>query len=191
MEKDKESKMGIGGLLRRLLPFVLPYRWLLIVTLLLTFAGSLMAQVNAVVLDRAVDAINALLHLDEGFQWSAAARILVTISIILLGKEVLAALITFGQRIFGEKIRINVSRDLSLRVVDRILQFRMAFFSQDGNEPGKLQTRIDRGIMSLSNTVKNFLIDILPLFTSAVLALVLMYAANVYVGLVATAIIPV
>ena len=191
MEKENDSKMGIGGLLRRLLPFVLPYRWLLFVTLLLTFAGSLMAQVNAVVLDRAVDAINALLHLDGGFQWSAAARILVTISIILLGKELLSALVTFGQRIFGEKIRINVSRDLSLRVVDRILQFRMAFFSQDGNEPGKLQTRIDRGIMSLSNTVKNFFIDILPLFTSAVLALALMYAANVYVGLVATAIIPV
>jgi ABC-type multidrug transport system fused ATPase/permease subunit len=191
MEKDKESKMGIGGLLRRLVPFVLPYRWLLVVTLMLTFAGSLMAQVNAVVLDRAVDAINDLLHLDGGFQWSAAAKILITISAILLGKEVLSAVITFGQRIFGEKIRINVSRDLSLRVVDRILQFRMAFFSQDGNEPGKLQTRIDRGIMSLSNTVKNFFIDILPLFTSAVLALVLMYAANVYVGLVATAIIPV
>ena len=191
MEKDKESKMGIGGLLRRLVPFVLPYRWLLVVTLALTFAGSLMAQVNAVVLDRAVDAINDLLHLDGGFQWGAAAKILVTISVILLGKEVLSAVITFGQRIFGEKIRINVSRDLSLRVVDRILQFRMAFFSQDGNEPGKLQTRIDRGIMSLSNTVKNFFIDILPLFTSAVLALVLMYAANVYVGLVATAIIPV
>ena len=191
MEQNNESKMGIGGLLRRLLPFVLPYRWLLVATLALTFVGSLMAQVNAVVLDRAVDRINALLHLDGGFQWGVAARILITISIILLGKEVLAALITFGQRVFGEKIRINVSRDLSLRVVDRILQFRMAFFSQDGNEPGKLQTRIDRGIMSLSNTVKNFFIDILPLFTSAVLALVLMYAANVYVGLVATAIIPV
>lgn len=191
MKKDNESKMGIGGLLRRLLPFVLPYRWLLVATLVLTFAGSLMAQVNAVVLDRAVDRINALLHLEGGFQWDEAARILVVISVVLLGKEVLAALITFGQRIFGEKIRINVSRDLSLRIVDRILQFRMAFFSQVGNEPGKLQTRIDRGIMSLSNTVKNFFIDILPLFTSAVLALVLMYAANVYVGLVATAIIPV
>ncbi len=191
MEQNNESKMGIGWLLRKLLPFVLPYRWLLAVTLVLTFAGSLMAQVNAVVLDRAVDAINALLHLEGGFQWSAAARILLVISAVLLGKEVLSALITFGQRIFGEKIRINVSRDLSLRVVDRILTFRMAFFSADGNEPGKLQTRIDRGIMSLSNTVKNFFIDILPLFTSAVLALVLMYAANVYVGLVATAIIPI
>ena len=191
MEQNNESKMGIGGLLRRLLPFVTPYRWLLVTTLVLTFAGSLMAQVNAVVLDRAVDAINELLHLEGGFQWSAAARILITISAILIGKEVLAALITFGQRIFGEKIRINVSRDLSLRVVDRILTFRMAFFSTAGNEPGKLQTRIDRGIMSLSNTVKNFFIDILPLFTSAVLALVLMFAANVYVGLVALAIIPI
>ncbi len=191
MAKDTESKMGIGGLLRRLMPYVTPYRWLLVATLVLTFAGSLMAQVNAVVLDRTVDSINALLHLDGGFQWAAAARILIIISAVLLGKEVLAALITFGQRIFGEKIRIHVSRDLSLRVVDRILQFRMAFFSQEGNDPGKLQTRIDRGIMSLSNTVKNFFIDILPLFTSAVLALVLMYAANIYVGLVATAIIPV
>ena len=191
MSAPAESKMGIGGLLRRLLPFVTPYRWLLVATLTLTFLGSLMAQVNAVVLDRAVDRINALLHLEGGFRWSEAARILLVISSILLGKEVLAALVTFGQRIFGEKIRIHVSRDLSLRVVDRILEFRMAFFSQDGNEPGKLQTRIDRGIMSLSNTVKNFFIDILPLFTSAILALVLMYAANVYVGLVATAIIPV
>ena len=191
MEQNNESKMGIGGLLRRLLPFVTPYRWLLVATLTLTFLGSLMAQVNAVVLDRAVDKINALLHLEGGFQWAEAARILIVISAVLLGKEVLAALVTFGQRIFGEKIRINVSRDLSLRVVDRILTFRMAFFSQEGNEPGKLQTRIDRGIMSLSNTVKNFFIDILPLFTSAVLALALMYAANVYVGLVATVIIPV
>lgn len=191
MEKNNENKMGIGGLLRSLLPYVTPYRWLLVVTLALTFLGSLMAQVNAVVLDRAVDSINALLHIDGGFQWAQAARILIIVSAVLLGKEVLAALITFGQRIFGEKIRINVSRDLSLRVVDRILQFRMAYFSQDGNEPGKLQTRIDRGVMSLSNTVKNFFIDILPLFTSAVLALVLMYAANVYVGLVATVIIPI
>ena len=185
------TKMGVGGLLKKLLPFVLPYRWLLLLTLALTLAGSLMAQVNAVVLDRAVDAVNALLHQQGGFQWAQAARLLLLVSVVLLGKEVLAAVITFGQRIFGEKIRINVSRDLSLRVVDRILQFRMAFFSNEGNEPGKLQTRIDRGVMSLSNTVKNFFIDILPLFTSAVMALVLMFIANVYVGLVALAIIPV
>ena len=184
------SKMGVGGLLKKLVPYVLPYRWLLITALILTALGASMAQVNAIVLDRAVDSINDLLH-QPSFAWNKAARLLIIVSVILLGKEVLSAVITFGQRIFGEKIRINVSRDLSLRVVDKILTFRMAYFSAAGNEPGKMQTRIDRGIMSLSNTVKTFFIDILPLFTSAIMALVLMFAANVYVGLVALAIIPV
>jgi len=191
MEKNNApTKMSVFGLLRNLLPYVTPYRWLIGITIALTFVGSLMAQVNAVVLDRAVDAINALLQQEGGFLWSHAARILVAISCILLGKEVVASLVTFFQRYFGERLRILVSRDLSLRVVNRILSFRMAFFSADGNETGKLQSRIDRGIMSLSNTVNNFFIEILPLFTSAVLALILMFAANVYVGLVALCVVP-
>ena len=183
-------KMNIWSLLKNILPFVLPYKWLIAVTLVLTLIGSLMAQVNAVVLDRAVDAINALIGQEGGFQWGQAARILTLITIILLGKEVVGAVVTFFQRYYGERMRILVSRDLSLRVVERILSFRMAFFTSEGNETGKLQSRIDRGIMSLSNTVNNFFIEILPLFTSAVLALALMFIANVYVGLVALCIVP-
>ena len=188
-EQNTQPRMTLARLFRNIWPFVKGYRGLVVLTLILTFTGSLMAQVNAVVLDRAVDAINALIQTD--FAWSKAAKILVTISAILLGKEVLAALVTFGQRFFGERMRILVSRDLSLAVINRMLSFRMAFFSHTDNEPGKLQTRVDRGIMSLSNTVKNFFIDILPLFTSAILALVLMFAANVYVGLVALCIVPI
>lgn len=189
-EKMNE-KMNVGTLLKKLLPYVLPYRWLLSLTLILTLLGSLMAQVNAIVLDYAVDSINALQHTEGGFTWSNAMHLLVTISIILLGKEVISAFITFGQRYFGENIRINISCDMSMKVVKRITSFRMAYFTSEDNEPGKLQTRITQGTMSLSNTVKNFFVDILPLFTSAVIALGLMFAANFYVGLVALLIIPV
>ncbi len=184
------GKMNILDLLRNILPFVLPYKWLIGVTLGLTLIGSVMAQVNAVVLDKAVDAINELIQ-QPSFSWSSATTILVTISVILLGKELIGALVTFFQRYYGERMRILVSRDLSVSVVKRMLSFRMAFFSAEGNETGKLQSRIDRGIMSLSNTVNNFFIEILPLFTSAILALVLMFMANVYVGLVAMCIVPV
>jgi len=173
-------KMTIWGLLRNLIPYVRPYRWLVVVTIVLTFVSSLMAQVNAVVLDRAVDAINALIQAST-FTWGQAARILIAISAILLGKEVVSAVVTFLQRYFGERMHILVSRDLSLAVVDRILSFRIAFFNTGDNETGRLQSRIDRGVMSLSNTVDNFFIEILPLFTSAILALGLMFAANVYV----------
>lgn len=182
--------MSLKELFKNIAPFVKPYRWLVVATLVMTFIGSLAAQVNAVVLDRTVDAINNLLHTEQ-FAWSKAARILVVISIVLLGKEVLAALITFGQRFYGEKMRILVSRDLAQSVIERMLTFRVAYFSRNGNEPGRLQTRIDRGVESLSNTVKNFFIDILPLGSSAILALILMFAANVYVGLVATCIVPI
>ena len=182
--------MNIWGLLKNILPFVKPYKWLVAATLVLTLIGSLMAQVNAIVLDKAVDAINALIGKAGGFDWGEAARILTMITVILLGKEVVGAVVTFLQRYYGERMRILVSRDLSLKVVERILSFRMAFFTAEGNETGKLQSRIDRGIMSLSNTVNNFFIEIIPLFTSAILALALMFAANVYVGLVALCIVP-
>ena len=182
--------MTIGNMFRGIRPFVKPYKWLVVGTLVMTFIGSLAAQVNAVVLDWTVDRINGLIPLGEG-QWGEAIKILTLISGILLGKEVLAALITFGQRYYGERMRILVSRDMAQAVIEKMLTFRVAFFAADNNEPGRLQTRIDRGVESLSNTVKNFFIDILPQFTSAILALILMYAANVYVGIVATCIVPV
>ena len=149
-----------------------------------------MAQVNAIVLDKTIDAINALIGVED-FAWGKAARILTIISVVLLGKEILAALITFAQQYFGERMRILISRDLAQAAIEKMLTFRMAFFSRDDNETGKLQTRIDQGVGSLSRTVQNFFIDLLPLFTSAILALILMFLANVYVGLVALCIVPI
>ena len=181
--------MNLFQLFKNISPFVKPYKWLVFVTLILTLVGSLMAQVNAIVLDRTVDAINALIGTD--FSWSQAARILTIISVVLLGKEIISAIITFAQNYYGERMRIFVSRDLSQSVIEKVLTFRMAFFNTGDNATGKLQARIDQGVSSLSRTVQNFFIDLLPLFTSALLALILMFAANVYVGLVALAIVPV
>ena len=182
--------MNLITLFKKISPYVRPYRTLVILTLILTLIGSFIAQINAVVLDRTVDAINALI-IEGDVVWSAAAHILTVISIVLLGKELLSAGITFAQHYFGEKMRINVSKDLSQAVIDHMLGYRMAFFTAAGNETGKLQTRIDQGVSSLSSTVQNFFIDLLPLFTSAVLALVLMFAANLYVGLTALFIVPI
>ncbi|MBO7118013.1 MAG: ABC transporter ATP-binding protein [Bacteroidales bacterium] len=182
--------MNIGTLFKKIWPFVKPYKWLVLITLVLTLIGSLFAQVNAIVLDRTVDAINALVGAAD-FTWAKALRILTIISIVLLGKEILSALITFFQSYFGERMRVYVSKDLSQAVIDKILTFRMAFFSRTDNDTGKLQTRIDQGVSSLSRTVQNFFIDLLPLFTSAILALILMFGANVYVGLTALGIVPI
>ena len=182
--------MGIGTLIYYILRIVKPYRWLLVVTLILTLVGSLLAQVNAIVLDRAVDAINVI-DQQPTLMWPSALRVLIIVSAVLLGKEILATVVNFFRRYYGERMRILVSRDLTLQVVHHMQSFRMAFFTTSGNEAGRLQSRIDKGVLSTSRAVNSFFIDILPLLTSAVLALILMFMANVYVGLVALAIVPV
>lgn len=181
--------MNLWQLFQKLRPFVQPYRLLVIATLILTLIGSFTAQVNAITLQYAVDSINSLLETGQGLEqgW----HILITISAILLGKEIINAFVQFGQKFYGEKLRIFVSQDLAQGIIEKFLKYRLEFFNQENNQAGKLQTRIDRGIGSLTRLVQIFFIDILPLFTSAIVALGLMYYANVYVGLVATAIVPI
>ena len=161
--------MTLGNLFKHLWPYVKPYKKLVTATLILTAIGSFAAQVNALILRYTVDHINglALSHqpLDKGFS------LLFTISIILLLKELVNAFVQFGQKFYGEKLRIYVSRDLAQRIVEKVLSYRMAFYTSSENESGKLQTRIDRGIESLTRLVQNFFIDILPLFASSIIAL--------------------
>jgi len=181
--------MSLFQLFKNIYPYVRPYRWLVIFTLLLTLIGSLTAQVNAWVLRYTVDQITLLLNAHKGLR--EGLTILVTISVILVTKEILNSFIQFGQKFYGEKLRIYISRDLAQNVIEKILTYKLAFYSSGGNQPGKLQTRIDRGIESLTRLVQNFFIDILPLFANSIVALVMMFNANFYVGLVGLCIVPI
>lgn len=181
--------MTLLTLFKNLWPYVKPYRGLVFAALLLTLIGSFVAQVNALTLQYTVDEVNKLVESGRGL--NSGLNILVTITLILLGKEILNVFITFGQKFYGEKLRIYVSRDLAQAIVDKILTYRMAFYTANDNESGKLQTRIDRGIESLTRLVQNFFINILPLFANSLIALILMFNANFWVGLVGLMIVPV
>ncbi len=181
--------MNLIQLFKRLQFFVKPYRKWVVITLLLTLIGSLMAQVNAFVLRYTVDELSLLKDSNQMIQ--AGATLLITISVVLLSKELLYALVQYGQKFYGEKLRIYVTRDISQLIVEKILTYKMAFYTSSENESGKLQTRIDLGVSSLTRLVRNLFIDIFPLFANAIIALIVMFTANVYVGLVSVMIIPI
>lgn len=187
--EKKERRALLWDILKKLAIFAAPYRLLIIATLILTVLGSFTAQVNAFVLRYAVDTLTEIATLAE--PWEAGLRMLGIISAVLLTKEVLSIFISFGQRFFGEKIRINLSRDLSQKIIERILTYRMAFYTSSENDSGKLQTRIDYGVSSLTSLVQNFFIDMLPLFASAIVSLVIMFSTNFWIGLVGLIIIPI
>ncbi|GAA3936704.1 ABC transporter ATP-binding protein [Hymenobacter algoricola] len=181
--------MSLWEIIRRLYPYVLPHRRLVLFTLLLTLVGSLAAQVNPFVLRYTVDTVQSMLDRNQGLR--QGADLLLLVSGLLLGKEIINTFIQFGQKFYGEKIRISVSSTLSQDAIHKILNYELGFYSDSGNQTGKLQTRVDRGVESLMKLVQNFFIDILPLFANAIVALVVMFTANVYVGLVAVAVLPV
>lgn len=194
LDKKPPTNKGARGallwdILKKLAVFAKPYKALIIATLILTLFGSFTAQVNAFVLRYTVDRLTEIATLTE--PWQAGVQMLTIISVVLLLKEVVSIFLSFGQRYFGEKIRINLSRDLSQRVVERILTYRMAFYTSSENDSGKLQTRIDLGVSSLTSLVQNFFIDMLPLFASAIVSLIIMFMTNFWVGMVGLIIVPI
>jgi ABC-type multidrug transport system fused ATPase/permease subunit len=176
-------------LYKKIRPFVKPYRTLVIVTLLLTVVGSFAAQVNAYILRYTVDSISDLMVAKEPL--STGFSLLGIISTVLLVKEIVSSMVQFGQKYYGERLRILIARDFSQTIVEKILTYRLAFYSSSENESGKLQTRIDTGISSLTRLVQNFFIDIFPLFANAIVALIAMFAANFWIGLVSLTIVPI
>lgn len=187
--KKTERRALLWDILKKLAVFAAPYKTLIIATLILTVLGSFTAQVNAFVLRYTVDTLTEIATLAD--PWQAGLRMLGIISAVLLTKEILSIFISFGQRFFGEKIRINLSRDLSQKIIERILTYRMAFYTSSENDSGKLQTRIDYGVSSLTSLVQNFFIDMLPLFASAIVSLIIMFSTNFWIGLVGLIIIPI
>ncbi|MFZ1496961.1 MAG: ABC transporter, partial [Saprospiraceae bacterium] len=113
--------MSIFQLLRKITPFIKPYKIIIIFTLLLTLLGSLAAQVNAFILRYTVDSIDNLMvdnkPLKVGF------TLLLFISLVLFSKEILNVLIQFGQKFYGEKLRIFISRDFSQSIVEKIFTY--------------------------------------------------------------------
>ncbi len=91
----------------------------------------------------------------------------------------------------GDKLRIKLSTNLFHHAIKKILSYKYAYFTDEHNATGKLQTRIDQGAENLTSFVQNIFVDLLPLFANAILALVLIFHANLYIGLIAAAILPI
>ena len=123
MKQRKTENHSFKTLFRNLLPYVKPYKRMIMGTLLLTLVGSFAAQVNPLIVNETVTRVESLLRQPDPFE--NGLRLLLVISLIMLANELLNIAIRFGQKYFGEKIRIRVGSDLSQAAVERILRYRM------------------------------------------------------------------
>ncbi len=114
--------MNIWQIILRLSPFVKPYKFLVLVSLGLTLIGAVAAQINPLVLRYTVDTIQELLN--EGKHGRESVSLLLFISAILFGKEIVNIAVRYGQSMLGERIRVNLSSQLSQHAIERILTYK-------------------------------------------------------------------
>jgi len=180
--------MNTFVLIRKLWPFVRKYRSSLLLALVLTTVGALLAQVTPLVMEYTVNAVQRLLQLP--IEQREVTWVVGSLVGILLVKELLSLLVQLGQKFLSDRLRFRLGADLYEYSIRRIISYHLAFFALGQNATGRLEKRIDKGIESLSKTVKNLFVDIIPMMANATFALALMYNKNVGVGIVATMVLP-
>ena len=175
-------------LIKKLWPFVRHYRGSLLIALLLTTVGALLAQVTPLVMEYTVNRVQDLLKRpidNQEVTWVVGSLVA-----ILLAKELLSLLVQLGQKFLSDRIRFRLAADLYDYTIGRIVSYHLTFFTLGQNQTGKLEKRIDKGIESLTKTVKNLFVDIVPMLANAAFALILIYNKNIGVGIVATVVLP-
>jgi ABC-type multidrug transport system fused ATPase/permease subunit len=180
--------MNTFKLIKKLYPFIRKYRSSLFFALLLTMIGALLSQVTPLVMEYSVNTVQDLLKKPVDKQ--RIFTIVGGLVAILLAKEVLSLMIQLGQKFLSDKIRFRMAGDLYNYTIQRIISYHLSFFALPQNQTGKLEKRIDKGIESLTKTIKNMFVDIIPMLANAVFALILIYNKNFWVGFVATLILP-
>src|SRR5215207_333142 len=110
--------MNIWQIIARLGPFVRPYKWLVVASLVLTMIGAFAAQVNPLVLRYTVDTVERLLK--EGQAAQDSTSLLFFITAILFGKELVNIAVKYGQSMVGENLRVKLSSALSQHAIHRI-----------------------------------------------------------------------
>ncbi len=180
--------MSTLHLVKKLWPFIKKYQGSLVLALVLTMIGAVLAQVTPLVMEYSVNTVQGLL--DKPVDQPQILRIVGTLVAVLLGKEVLSLLIQLWQKYLSDGIRFRMAGDLYNYTIHRIISYHLSFFALPNNQTGKLEKRIDKGIESITKTIKNMFVDILPMLANAGLALMLIYKKNFWVGVVASLVLP-
>jgi ABC-type multidrug transport system fused ATPase/permease subunit len=181
--------MEVSKFFRRLKPFLLPQRKTIYFSIFCTILIAILAQINPLLIKYAVDFFQT--NIGVSGKVANGIQFALLIGLVLLTKECINSILLFYQKLAGEKIKVAVSKNMSNFAVDTLIYYEYQFFSVQENSAGNLAMRIDKGVEGISKTIKNIFIDTLPLLTTALFAIIVMFHANALIGLISIVIIPI
>lgn len=184
-EEEKLGKAYDAGLMKRLLAFVRPYRWLFTGAIALSFVVTASdLAIPYIILKVGVDR-----YLRPALLGQEAMQGLTTLALILIGVLILRFLGSVLQRYLLEYSGQKVMYDIRTDIFAHLMKLPIRFF--DRNPVGRLVTRATNDVAAINEMYNAVLVDAFrDIFLLGGIFLV-MYVTNWQLALVVTAFFPV
>jgi ATP-binding cassette subfamily B multidrug efflux pump len=139
MDQDEaDDKSYDSRLLRRLLVYLKPYRWLTVFAVVLLLIGAALALVGPLLTQRALDV--AIPARDTG--------LLGTLAVLFLSALLLEFVVEYGQTLLTTYLGQRVMYDLRMEIFDHLQRLSISYF--DRNPVGRLMTRVTSDVETLN-----------------------------------------
>ena len=167
------------GVVRRVLRFAKPYRFLIVVFVVLVVILAALAVAPPLLFKEIID--HGVL---QGNQ-----RVVIIVSLTLAGIAVLQAVLGMVQRWFSSTIGEGLIFDLRTQVFDHVIQMPIAFFTR--TQTGKLVSRLNSDVIGAQQAFTSTLSTVLTNLISLVLVLAAMIILSWQLTLAALIMLPV
>ncbi|MGL4632135.1 MAG: ABC transporter ATP-binding protein [Leadbetterella sp.] len=165
-------------ILRRLLEFILPYKWIFISLVGLILLSALLSPILPLLVQRTIDSVIETRSLNElyvGFLWMVG----------LLGIQ---SLIGYFSTMLSGKISQTIIHDIRMKVYEKIIRLRLTYYDQ--TQIGRLVTRTVSDVENLSDVFSSGFAAILGDFLQLILIVGMMFYLNVKLTLICLCTIP-
>lgn len=183
MSKIKDS-------VKKITPFVKPYKFGFLTAILLIVIASVFSAIaprteGLVITQLTNDSFDLIKGINGA---SVNFKYITKILIVLLGVYLGNVLATYGASFLLTNAIQNSMRDLRSAVQDKIKRLPVSYF--DKNSYGDVLSRITNDIDTISNALQQSLSQVVNSILAVTLALIMMFSINVKMALIATLIIP-
>jgi ATP-binding cassette subfamily B protein len=175
---EPDEKGYDAELMRRLLGYLRPYRWLAALAVLLLLGTAGLTLVGPALTQRALDV--AVPARDTG--------LLLRLALMLLGALILEFCLDYGQAYLTSWMGQRVMADLRLQLFSHLQRLSVPYF--DRNPVGRLMTRVTSDVETLNELFSSGVVTVFGDVFTLVAIVTMMLAVDWRLALVAFAVIP-
>ncbi len=164
--------------LRRVLKYARPYRWLLIGFIVTVMAGAVVSVLPPLLLRALLD--TAVPEEDTALVgWLAIGAVLLAVA---------ATALSLAQRLFSARVGEGLIHDLRVKLFDHVQRLPLSFFTR--TQTGALQTRLNHDVVGAQQAVTGTLGTVASNAVNIVVTLVVMFALEWRLTLLTLAVLP-